>query len=531
MRVLSAEEMRQVDRRAIEEVGLPSLVLMENAALGLAEGVGELFPDAEAVCILCGPGNNGGDGYALARHLDCRGYAVEVVQVGDKEPSGDAALQLSVCRAQGISLNRLTEEAELADAVALAAAADLVVDALFGTGLGRPLEGLFAALVEALDEVATPLLAVDLPSGLNGSRSDVFGPHVRADACVTFAAPKRAHVLPPAAEACGELLVTDLGIPPFLIDEAPAEDGELHLLLRSEVAALLPRRAAASHKGDYGHLLVVAGSPGKSGAAVLAARAAVRAGAGLVTAAVPEPLLAAVDAASLESMTLPLAAGPSGELAAAGVEALLAAAQGKDAVALGPGLGQGEETAAAIRDAVLRCPLPLVLDADGLNAFAGRLGELARRPAATLLTPHPGELGRLLGTSAAEVQADRLAAARCAARLSGAVVLLKGHLSLVAAPPRHGEAGDDGEDGLPGPVYVCAAGNPGMATGGSGDVLSGILGAFLAALGDPLAAARLGVFVHATAGDLAAGELGETALAAGDLIDFLPAVLKSLEEA
>ncbi|HMB52641.1 MAG TPA: NAD(P)H-hydrate dehydratase, partial [Thermoanaerobaculia bacterium] len=508
MRVLSAEAMREVDRTAIEDVGLPSLVLMENAALGVAEAIGSVFPEAEAVAIFCGPGNNGGDGLALARHLDCRGYRVEVFLVGGKEPQGDAAVQLAVCHHQEISVSELADEDDLADALAVAAQADLVVDALFGTGLSRPLEGLFAELVTGFEELGLPVVAVDLPSGLNGSRAEIFGPAVAADATVTFAAPKIAHVLAPAADLVGELLVADLGIPPRLVDEVEEQGGDLHLLAGDDVAGLLPERAADSHKGDYGHLLVVAGAPGKAGAAVLAARAAVRGGAGLVTVAVPEPLLAAVDAASLESMTLPLAAGAGGEIAAAALPALAAAAEGKDAVALGPGLGQGEETQATIRDAVLACPLPLVLDADGLNAFAGRLEELARREAPTVLTPHPGELGRLLGMPTSEVQDDRLAAVRRAVEESGAVVVLKGHRTLIGA------AADD----APPTVWVCPTGNPGMATGGSGDVLTGLVGALLARLGDPLAAALVGVYVHGLAGDLAAEESGETALAAGDLV-------------
>lgn len=522
MRIFTAEAMREVDRTAIEEVGLPSLVLMENAALGLVEAVAELFPDAVDVAVLCGPGNNGGDGLALARHLDCRGYRVHVFLVtGGKEPGGDAGVQLAVCRHHDIALTPVAGEGEVAAALEACVQADLVVDALFGTGLGRPLEGLFAELVEGLNDLPVPVLAVDLPSGLNGSKAEIFGPHVIADATVSFAAPKVAHVFPPTLEAVGELVVTDLGVPPALLDEVATGDGVLDLMLLEELAGLLPPRRPDSHKGTYGHVLVVAGAPGRSGAAVMTARGAVRGGAGLVTAAVPEPLLATVDGGSLESMTVPLAAGPEGEVAAAAVETLLAVARDKDVVALGPGLGQGEGTAEAIRDAVLRLPLPLVLDADGCNAFAGRLGALAERSAATVLTPHPGELGRLLGVGGNEVQADRVAAVRRAARESGAVVVLKGFQTLIAAP-----TGDD----RPATVSVCPLGNPGMATGGSGDVLTGLVAALLAQLGAAPSAARLGVYLHALAGDLAAAEVGEVPLAAGDLLAALPVAFRRLEQ-
>lgn len=522
VRVLTPEAMREVDRRAVEEAGIPGLVLMENAALGVVEAIADLYPDAEEVAIFCGPGNNGGDGLAVARHLDVRGYEVTVwLAAGGRELAGDAAAQLRVCRYQGIEVLDLDEEA-LAMAAAEAAVADLAVDALFGTGLGRPLDGLFAAVVDLLNDLPVPVLAVDLPSGLAGGRAEPIGPHVVADATVTFAAPKPAHVLSPAAGSCGELVVADLGIPPSLVDDAEEADGPLHLLRGPEVAAWLPGREPASHKGDYGHLLVVAGSVGKGGAAVMAARAAVRAGAGLVTAAVPAAVLPIVQGGCVEAMGVPLPAGDDGAIAAGAAAAILAAARGKDAVALGPGLGQGEAAAAAIREAVLALDLPLVLDADGLNAFAGRAADLRARRAFTVLTPHPGELGRLLGASAADVQADRLAAARRAAAETGAVVVLKGHQTLVAEPPS--------PDGSPGAVWIAPTGNPGMATGGVGDVLTGVLGALVAWLGPAVEPVLLGTYVHGLAGDLAAATLGETSLAATDLIAHLPAAFRTLPD-
>jgi ADP-dependent NAD(P)H-hydrate dehydratase / NAD(P)H-hydrate epimerase len=520
VRILSAEAMRAVDRRAIEELGIPGMVLMENAALGVVDALGEVFPAAESVVILCGPGNNGGDGLAVARHLISRGYGVEVfLLLGGRALTGDAATQLDICRRLGLALSEADPEdgADLAAVLAAARESDLVIDALFGTGLGRPLSGGLARLVEELNELAVPRLAVDIPSGLHGSRAEIQGPHVRAQLTVTFAAPKVAHVFPPAAEAVGELVVADLGFPPYLIKEVAEAAGEIHLLDGEELAALVPVRSPDSHKGDFGHLLLLAGSPGKAGAAILAARAAVRSGAGLVTAAVPEPLLATVDLGSLESMTLPLPSTGSGGLAAGAVAPLFAALRGKQALAVGPGLGQEPETAEAVRRIVLESSVPAVLDADGINAFAGRAGELARRRAATVLTPHPGELGHLLGIPTSEVQADRLAAVRRAAAETGAVVLLKGHLSLVAA---RGPAGVE--------VHVNPTGNPGMASGGSGDVLTGLLGGLLAQGLGALAAARLAVYLHGLAGDLAAERTGQAALIAGELLESLPAAFRRL---
>jgi hydroxyethylthiazole kinase-like uncharacterized protein yjeF len=532
MRILSAEAMQAVDHAAIKELGIPGPVLMENAAIGVVDAIGESFPEAESVAIFCGPGNNGGDGLAVARHLAVRGYDVYVfLAFSGKKPSADAAAQLAICSKMELPIFELGEDDDdLADAVDAAREADLIVDALFGTGLARPLSGSIAALIQDLNDLPVPRVAIDIPSGLHGSRSAIFGPHIEADLTVTFAAFKIAHIFPPASDAMGDLVVANLGIPPSLVELA---EGGLHLLDADDLAPLVPERAAGSHKGDFGHALLVAGSPGKSGAAILAARAAVRAGAGLVTAAVPEPLLATVDLGSVESMTLALPAGLAGQLAAAAVDRVLEAAAGKSVVALGPGLGQEEETAEAIRRLVREVELPLVLDADGLNAFAGRAAEIAgraREGRETVLTPHPGEMGRLLGISTAEVQADRIAAVRRAAAETGAVVVLKGHLTLVAIP---GEPGEKGEA----EVHVNPTGNPAMATGGTGDVLTGLLAGLLAqglTAGD---AARLGVYLHGLAGDLVAARLGgpgsqnPRGLAAGDLVEALPLAFRALEAA
>jgi hydroxyethylthiazole kinase-like uncharacterized protein yjeF len=515
MRILTAEAMREVDRAAIEELGIPSLVLMENAAIGVVEAMGESFGEAESAAIFCGPGNNGGDGLAVARHLSVRGWEVRIFLVtGGRQLSDDAATQLSICRKAELPVMDVASPADLAGAAEAAAECDLVVDALFGTGLTRPLEGLFADVVETINDLPIPCVAVDLPSGLSGSEAQPIGPHVEADLTVTFAAPKVAHVFPPAADSVGEMVVADLGIPPRLVEDVEEEAGDLHLLVGEELAELIPERDPDSHKGDYGHALIVAGSPGKAGACILAARAAVRAGAGLVTAAVPEPILQTVDLGSIESMTLALPTGASGHLAERAADAVLEAAEGKAALALGPGLGQEISTVAAIRRIALECPLPLVLDADGINAFAGKAADLAGRRAETILTPHPGELGRLLGISTAQIQEDRIAAARGAAEETGAIVILKGHMTLVAS----GTA-----------VFVNPTGNPGMATGGTGDVLTGLIAGLLAQGLDALDAAVLGVYLHGLAGDLAASRLGEMVLAAGDLIEILPAALAALK--
>jgi len=512
MRILDAAAMRGVDRRAVEELGLPSLVLMENAAIGVADAIGESFPDTESVHIVCGPGNNGGDGLAIARHLVARGYHVDVSLLGgERGLQGDAETQLSICHAMDLDPVVIASEAELREA--LAAPCDLVVDALFGTGLSRPLEGLFATAAEWLSSVAVAVVAVDIPSGLDASRAHPIGPHAEADLTVTFAAPKIAHILPPACQAVGELVIADLGIPPDFVEEAP---GVLRLLETTVVADLLEPRPIAGHKGTFGHLLVVAGGPGKSGAAVLAGRGALRSGAGLVTVAVPAPLATAVDMASLESMTLALPVGHEGGLSVAAVELVLAAAEERSAIAIGPGVGTWAGTPETVREIVARCPKPMVIDADGLNAFAGQAGRLTERPGPTVLTPHPGELGRLLGVPTIEIVEDRIGGVERACEQTGCVVVLKGYRTLVAVP--------EGEIG------VNPTGSSALATGGTGDVLTGLVGGLLAQGYPPESAAALGVHLHGLAGDLASAE-SEEATVAGDLVRHLGGAFRRLRDA
>jgi ADP-dependent NAD(P)H-hydrate dehydratase / NAD(P)H-hydrate epimerase len=512
VRILTSAGARAFDHQAMA-LGLPSLVLMENAAVGLAEAIGEVFPGARDVVLFCGPGGNGGDGLALARQLATRGYTTTSYLVfGGRQAAGDLRIQLDVARGLGLELVELHDDAELGPALAAARRSDLMVDALFGVGLKRPLAGLEARLVTALSSLDVPRLAVDLPSGLSGDLATPCGPHFVADCTVTFGTPKPAHVLFPAAASTGRLVVADLGVPAELADELAEPAGRGFWTTAEDAAALVLPRAADGHKGTYGHLLIVAGSPGKAGAVVLAARAAVRGGAGLVTVAVPAPLLPVVEAGSLESMTVALPADAAGGLGAGAADAALAFAVGKQAGVVGPGLGTtaGDE----IRSAVLGLERPLVLDADGLNAFAGRLDELAARSAPTILTPHPGELARLLGIPTSDVTADRLAAARAAARQSGALVVAKGAGTLVVTPE--------------GDYHVNSTGNPGLASGGSGDVLAGLLGALLAQGYEPRAAAVLGVYWHGLAADRWAAQVGGPAIPAGDLAAELPAAFVAL---
>lgn len=506
MKVLTSEEMRAVETAAAEELAIPSLLLMENAAIGVADAIGERFPAVRSPLIVCGPGNNGGDGLAVARHLAARGYLPRVLlATGGREPGGDAALQLEIVRRMGLSVTvgAGPNPGDLAGA-------DLLVDALFGTGLARPLEGSFAELVGRLDATALERVAVDLPSGLDASSARVPGPVLRADLTVALGAPKLAHVLAPARDLVGSLVVTDLGLPRQLIDAR----GGVEWPTPEEMAAFLLPRPRGGHKGTFGHVLVVGGSPNLRGAPALAALGALRGGAGLVTAALPQSIVATLHSAVVEAMSVALPWSEPGGFEPQAVDRVLEAAQGKDVVVIGPGAGSAPGSAEALRAMILRLPVAVIVDADGLNAFAGRATELRRRGAPSVLTPHPGELGRLLGRSTAEIEADRLAAVRSAAATTGAVVVLKGRGTLVAEP-----GGD---------VSINPTGNPGMATGGSGDVLSGLLGALIAQGYEPFAAAQLGVYLHGLAGDLLAAERGESGLSARDIAAALPRAAASL---
>jgi ADP-dependent NAD(P)H-hydrate dehydratase / NAD(P)H-hydrate epimerase len=515
--VLTAAEMREADRRTIEEVGLPGAVLMENAGAAVARAIRARFPHTRRPLVLCGKGNNGGDGFVVARHL--LDLSPTTHHLGARaEVRGDARLHLGALERSGGTLAEVPDGGAWAARRAEMGSADLVVDALLGTGLRQQPEGVVAqAIADVADlhgQLGTPVVAVDIPSGLPSDTGEVAWHTMCASLTVTFAAHKYGHVLPPACERVGELTVADIGIPPSVVQ---AVGPKLWLLEESDAARAWPRRAPGSHKGTYGHVLVIAGSVGKSGAAVLAALGALRAGAGLVTVATCRGAVPLVAQARPELMTEPLAGEEHVEADAAAQA--LSLARTRDAVVLGPGLGQQASTREFVREVVRRCPVPLLVDADGLNALAAasRVApavDALRRQTATVVTPHPGEMGRLVGASTGEVQRRRLETARTLAVETGAVVVLKGQRTLVA------EAA--------GRSAVNPTGNAGLATGGTGDVLAGIIGALLARGSDGWTAAAAGVFVHGRAGDLVARRLGEDALLAADVAEALPDALRDL---
>lgn len=517
MEVLTGEQMRRVDRRAIEDWGIPSLLLMESAGRGVAAAVLEDFPQAasQGVVVLCGKGNNGGDGLVAARHLARRGVVPRVLLFGAAaDLTGDAAHNLAAARDSGLIVEEIDDEASWARVRGFLTRSLVVVDALLGTGVRGGLRGLLAQVVRDVNESAADVASIDLPSGLDADSAQVAGPAIGADRTYTLCRPKLPLVTEPAALHAGRFSVIPIGIPD---DAVAAETPDLEWLDDQAVRGWVVERAPRSHKGDYGHLLVVAGSAGKSGAAVLAARGALRAGVGLVTVATPASARPIVAAQQAEIMTEALHETPSGELSRRAPAQVAALLRERDAMAIGPGLGTSAEARGAVVSIVSRAKAPVVVDADGLNAFSSGERVLSRLRSSAwplVLTPHPGEAARLLGTSVSAVQQDRLGSARSLAKRTGAVIVLKGHRTLVADPE--------------GRVAINSRGNPGMATGGTGDVLTGVVGAFLARGLDGDAASRLAVFVHGDAGDRAASELGQEGLIASDIVQRLTTSLREL---
>jgi NAD(P)H-hydrate epimerase len=504
MRILTAEQMREADRRTIEEIGIPSLVLMENAGRQVVATMEASFDDLaeRRVAILCGRGNNGGDGFVVARTLRQRDVDVSVFLLGRlADVRGDARTNLESLGRLGLPVVEIAGEQEWELHASEVAAHDVIVDALFGTGLERPLSGLLETVVEDVNSFPVPVVSVDLPSGLSADSCELIGPCIHAGLTVTLGAPKLPLALPPANGMVGDLAVVDIGIPKDVIDALAGP--ELRLLTPEDVRALLPTRDRDAHKGSFGHVLVVAGSRGKTGAAHLAAAGALRSGAGLVTAATPGSCQAVVASLGPEYMTEGLTETPEGTIALSALDTVLSLPG--TVIAAGPGLGAGDGVAAFVRGLVERAKVPLVLDADAINAFAGDLGRLTARDGRTIVvTPHPGEMARLLGIPASEVQAHRIESARTLATAHGLFVVLKGHRTVIATPG--------------GRVHINSTGNPGMATGGTGDVLTGMIAGWLAQLGDPETACLLAVYLHGAAGDLAADDEGEASMTAGDLV-------------
>lgn len=508
MYVVTGREMAELDTRARDEYGLPGLLLMENAGREVAAVVEARFGPSSRVAVVCGPGNNGGDGLVAARHLSLRGHPVEVwLLTEEADYRGDALTNLEIVRAIGLAPQKVpSEEGSLREALRRA---DVILDACFGTGFCGEPRPRAAAVIRAMNEAGRPIVAVDIPSGVEADTGAVRGAAVRAAITVTFALPKLGCLLYPGAAHCGELVVVPISLPVQFMAEGIGR----RLTEAAEVAALLPARPKDAHKGLAGRVLVIGGSPGLTGAPFLAARGALRAGAGLVTVLLPADLPWVEKPAEVMLGALP--AGPEGGFGPEAAEAIAPWLERADAIALGPGLGRGPGGRALLLALAARWRGPLVLDADGLNLLAAQ-PDLALGPHGPwVLTPHPGEMARLAALSVSEVQADRVGLAERKAAEWRAVVVLKGVPTVVADPD--------------GTTWLNPTGHPAMATGGMGDVLTGVIAGLIAQGMAPAEAAVAGVYLHGLAGELVASARGGAGILAGEVAEAIPAAMEKVK--
>jgi hydroxyethylthiazole kinase-like uncharacterized protein yjeF len=511
MKIVSADEMRAIDRATSERFGVPSLTLMEDAGAAVADYVLAHHAAAERIVVFCGKGNNGGDGFVAARKLHENGKKVHVILLADpSDLRGDAAVMFGQLPVPAIGVRSIDELKS--ERVQLSLQADLYLDAILGTGFKPPVSGLYAEAIEVMNASKVPVIAVDIPSGADADAMGAqFATIARADAIVTFTAPRPAHVF--GLLTTGPTVVAQIGSP----GESIVSSLNLNVITALDFSVFVALRSAESNKGSYGDVLVVGGSLGKAGASAMAGIAALRAGAGLSTVATPKSVLGTVAGFHPELMTEPLPETDKGTISGTALDRIEALTKGKTVLAIGPGISREPETSVLVRSLIAQLQVPVVLDADGLNAFEGCSDQLNGKGRTLLITPHPGEMARLVGSTIADVQKDRLGVARKFAREHELIVVLKGHRTLVVQP--------DGES------WVNTTGNPGMATGGTGDILTGMVAGMIAQHPkDAFRAALAAVHLHGLAGDVAREKLGEHSLIATDLLRGLPQAFRRTRE-
>jgi hydroxyethylthiazole kinase-like uncharacterized protein yjeF len=513
MIVVTAEQMRELDRLTIQKYGTPSLTLMERAGEGVVKVILDRFaePAKKGVLIVAGKGNNGGDGFVVARLLRQQRVSCEVALLAKRdEISADAAHNLKEYLADKGNVVEIDPDrlALLNEAVA---GKGLLVDAILGTGTRNEIRGIYADAIGAMNASGLPIVAVDIPSGLDADKGTPLGACIRAAMTVALGCPKLGEVIRPGLDYAGDLVVADIGIEPEAVTEV---DPATEILTREEVRSLVPVREPDSHKGTYGHVVVMAGSRGKTGAAILASQACMRAGAGLTTLAAPRSLNDIFAGALIEAMTEPLRNTSAEEIDSLTDDEWRRLLQRKTVMLFGPGIGVTDSTRNNLRWLLRHLDMPWVIDADGLNNLALDVGRLRNAKTAPILTPHPGEMARLIGKETATVNQDRIGVARAFATEHRCYLALKGARTVLATP--------DGK------VFINPTGNPGMASGGMGDVLAGILAAFLGQRLSPEDAMKLGVYLHGFAADRIAAQRGEIGMIASDIIEGLPAAMRSL---
>ena len=515
MYIVTADEMREMDRQTIESFGLPGRILMENAGLGATRILLDRFDHLSDinVGVVAGRGNNGGDGFVIARYLVQKGISVTVYLLGTKnQVKGDAESNLKLLKPLNVTVIEIENAKQFENQKSSLHRHSLWVDAIFGTGLNSDVRGYFKDVIEFINQSNKPVLSVDIPSGLNADTGQPCGISVRAHATATFGFAKIGHMTFPGVSYTGNLDVVDIGIPPHIVKSV----NPLQVLLTPElISEKLAPRAPDTHKGGTGHLLVVAGSTGKTGAAAMTATSAVRAGAGLVTLGVPKQLNPIVETLVVEAMTWPLPDTDEGLLDESAFDEIMDLLSGKQALAIGPGIGMSEEVRSLVHHIVQESSVPMVIDADGLNALAGYTDILKKVDAPIILTPHPGEMARLVNTTPREIQKDRITSARHFSQQFNVHLVLKGARTVIAHPD--------------GSVFINPTGNSGMASGGMGDVLTGMIAGFLSQGYAPESAAHLGVYLHGSGADYLAENKGPVGFLASEVMNRIPEEIRKIE--
>ncbi|MGA1824450.1 MAG: NAD(P)H-hydrate dehydratase [bacterium] len=514
MHIVTGNQMALMDKETIENIGIPGVVLMENAGVGVVEHMHAEYGGLQGkrIGICCGGGNNGGDGFVIARHLQNQGVVTDLFLFADTTRiKGDAKINLDILYKMG--QKPLMVKEDLSSFLHAIQKDHIIIDALFGTGFKPPIRGFLGKVIETLNNCNKPIVAVDIPSGLSADSPDIFEPSICADMTVTFAFPKIAHSIPPAMQRVGKVRIVDISIPQVVYQKS---DAHLELVEASHIAHLFKKRNPFTHKGTYGHCLIIAGSQGKTGAAYLAAQGALRVGAGLVTLAHPHGLTNILSAKLSEAMTLPLPQTDEMTLSVRSWPLIEKVLPAISAVGIGPGISTHAETRELVATIVKNMNKPLVIDADGLNCLVNQLDIISGSEAVPILTPHPGEMARLLGISVSELMGQRLELLNTISKKYKLFITLKGYRTLIANPD--------------GAIMVNPTGNPGMASGGMGDVLTGMITGFLAQGFSRQNAVLSAVFLHGLAGDLAVAAKGESSLLATDVLAFIPEAIRQLKD-
>ncbi len=515
MKVVTAAEMQEIDRKTIYDIGISSLVLMERAGLACVSKIKDIFGRRKIV-VISGSGNNGGDGFVIARILHNEEWNVRVFLTTNPENlKGEALSQYKIAVKFGVNISPVEEL--LINHSSILSDDSLIVDAILGTGLKKEVSGSLLDVFRLINKSKIPVLSVDIPSGISSDTGQVMGEAIKANYTITFGLPKRGHLLFPGSEYSGKVFIEDIGFPKELLR---SDSLKVNLLQPKYILEIMPERPRYSYKGTYGHTLIIAGSKGKTGAAFMTAKACLRAGAGVVTIGVPESLLDVFQSCVTEEMTLGLPDKGNGTLSSKSLDIILSFLHEKaDLLAIGPGIGVDSHTERIVKGLIQNSKKPMVIDADGINSIQGKIEIFRKAKAPIILTPHPGEMLKLLNKKIdkkeiKEIEKDRINIAQSFSNETGTYLILKGVPTIIASPQ--------------GEVFINATGNPGMATAGSGDVLTGMIAGFLSQNKDPLKACILGVYFHGSAGDIAASEKGQYSLIASDIIEKISVALSSL---